>query len=264
MYNFLVDSHCHLNMLQEEKNLILEDVIKKSRESNVNIINNVATEIAEFDKVLAVTKDFDGVFATLGVHPSNITNEESVLSILKKYSQDDKVIGIGESGLEYHYEPFDKKAQKKNFEVHIEASRETKLPLVIHSREADEDMVEILKSEMKNGEFTFVLHSFSSGKDLCWTGLDLGGYVSLSGIVTFKNAESLRETIKNIPINRIILETDSPFLTPPPFRGQTNEPAYVKNIANYLVDFLKTDFNMLQSTTTENFLRLFNKVKYGI
>lgn len=261
MYNFLVDSHCHLNMLQDEKNLDLGDVVSRANSSGVGILNNIGTEIKEFENVLNTAKQFENVYASLGVHPSNILNGMETLDILRKYAKDEKVIGIGESGLEYFYEPVDKIQQKKNFEIHIEAARLENLPLVIHSRAADEDMIEILKSEMKNGEFKFVLHCFSSGKELCWTGLDLGGYVSISGIITFKNAEELRNIIKSVPLNRMLLETDSPFLAPTPFRGQTNEPSYIKNIVNYLVDFLKIDFNIIQESTTKSFITLFNKIK---
>ena len=261
MYDFLVDSHCHLNMLQDEKNLDLNDVIDNANKNGIKILNNIATEVKEFDGVLAVAKRFDNVYASLGVHPSNIVDGTPTLDILKRYAKDEKVIGIGESGLEYFYEPVDKIKQKKNFEIHIEVARQEKLPLIIHSRSADKDMIDILKSEMKNGEFQFVLHCFSSGKELCWTGLDLGGYISISGIVTFKNANDLRDIIKDVPLNRMLLETDSPFLTPTPFRGQTNEPLHVKNIVNYLVDFLKINFNIIQDTTTKSFITLFNKVK---
>ena len=261
MYNFLVDSHCHLKNLRDEESLNLNNVIKDANDNGVKIINNIATEISEFDDVLNIAKNFKNVYATIGVHPSSIVDNTNTYDILKKFSKDEKVIGIGESGLEYHYEPIDKMQQRKNFEIHIEVARTEKLPLVIHSREADNDMIDILKSEMKNGEFKFVLHCFSSGKELCWTGLDLGGYISLSGIITFKNANDLREIVKNIPLNRILIETDSPFLAPVPFRGSVNEPKYVRNIANYLVDFLKIDFNILEETTTKSFVRLFNKVK---
>lgn len=261
MYNFLVDSHCHLKSLRDEKELNLSKVIEDANNNNVAIINNIATEISEFDDVISIANSFKNVYASIGIHPSNITDEINVLNILKEYAKKEKVIGIGESGLEYFYEPVDKIKQRKNFEVHIEVARSEKLPLVIHSRSADEDMIDILKSEMKNGEFSFVLHCFSSGKELCWTGLDLGGYISLSGIVTFKKADDLRNIIKNVPLNRILLETDSPYLAPVPFRGQINEPKYIKNIANYLVDFLKIDFNIIQETTTKSFVTLFNKIK---
>ena len=262
MYNFLVDSHCHLKTLRDERDLDLNDVVKEANDNGVRIINNIAVETSEFDDVLNIAKSFKNVYASLGVHPSNIIDGEDVFNILKQYAKEEKVIGVGESGLEYFEEPLvDKAKQKKNFEIHIEIARTEKLPLIIHSRNADADMIDILKSEMKNGEFTFELHCFSSGKELCWTALDCGGYISLSGISTFKNANDLREIIKNVPLNRILLETDAPYLAPVPFRGKINEPKYIKNIADYLVDFLKIDFNIIQETTTKSFVSLFNKVK---
>ena len=260
MYNFLVDSHCHLNMLSQESNRNIEDIILKAKENDVKILNNISTEESEFDSIINISEKFDNIYSTIGIHPSNIESNIISLDKLLLYSKNKKVIAIGESGLEYHYEPIDKIKQKKSFEIHIEAARKSNIPLVIHSRNADDDMIDILKSEMKNGDFKFVLHCFSSGEKLCWTGLDLGGYISLSGIVTFKNADELRGIIKNVPLKNIILETDSPFLAPIPFRGKVNEPANVKNIANYLVDFLKIDFNILEDYTTRNFITLFNKV----
>ena len=261
MYDFLVDSHCHLNVLQDEKNLDINDVVNRANENGVKILNNIATKIEDFDNILTVANKFDNVYASLGVHPSDIIDRTPTLEILKKYAKNEKVIGIGESGLEYFYEPIDKVKQKKNFEIHIEVARQEKLPLIIHSRSADNDMIDILKSEMKNGEFKFVLHCFSSGKELCWTGLDLGGYISISGIATFKNANNLREIIKDVPLDRMLVETDSPYLAPTPFRGQINEPYHVKDIVNYLVDFLKIDYNILQNITTKSFISLFSKVK---
>jgi len=262
MYNFLIDSHCHLTTLEEEKNMKAEDVVKNAQDNGIKIINNIATSEDEFERVLQTSKRFDNVYASIGVHPSNIGRDFCKLDKLIEYSKSEKVIGIGETGFEYFCEPIvDKNKQKKNLEIHIEACRKTNLPLIIHTRNADEDMIDILKSEMKNGEFKFLLHCFSSGKELCWTALDLGGFISLSGIVTFKNANDLRNIIRDIPLNKIMLETDSPFLAPAPFRGKINEPAYVKNIVEYLVDFLKKDFNIIQENTTRNFFSLFSKAK---
>ncbi|HSQ97891.1 MAG TPA: TatD family hydrolase [Rickettsiales bacterium] len=262
MYNYLIDSHCHLNTLEDEKGLLVSDIVEKANQNQVKIINNISTEVEEFVKVLNVAEKYENVYATIGIHPSNIKNVDMSLNELLSYASNKKVIAFGETGLEYNCEPItDKTKQKKNFEIHIEACRQANLPLVIHSRDADNDMIDMLKSEMKNGEFRFVLHCFSSSKDLCWTGLDLGGFISLSGIITFKNANELRNIIKDVPLDRIFLETDSPYLAPTPFRGQINEPAYVKNIAEYLVDFLKKDYINIQEITTKNFLKLFNKVK---
>jgi TatD DNase family protein len=262
MYCYFVDSHCHLNILEEENRMSLHDIIEKANQNQVKIINNVSTEVCEFDKVLSIAEKYQNVYATIGIHPSNVSNVSISLDKLLTYSQNEKVIAFGETGLEYFCEPIvDKCKQKKNFEIHIEACRKANIPLVIHSRSADKDTIDILKSEMKNGEFRFVIHCFSSSKELCWTGLDLGGFISLTGIITFKKSEELRNIIKDVPLNRILLETDSPCLAPIPFRGQINQPAYIKNIAEYLVDFLQIDYKIIQDTTTRNFFRLFNKAK---
>jgi TatD DNase family protein len=260
MKDFLVDSHCHLNMLLE-KGYNIKDILRKADGSNVKIMQSICTEIGEFEKILKLARQNNNIYCSVGIHPEGIKDKIITVKELVEKSQDKNVIGIGEVGLEYHYDNSSKDMQKKNFEVHIEASRQTALPLIIHSRDADKDMMEILDSEMKNGEFPFVLHCFSSGKELAFKGLDLGGYISLSGIITFKNAKKLREIIKDIPLDRLMLETDAPYLCPEPKRGQINEPAYVDYIAKYLVDFLKISYKDICSTTTENFLRLFNKVK---
>lgn len=256
--SFLVDSHCHLNMLQEH-DLDIDSVVKEAWKSDVKIILNISTDMNEFDDILKLSDKYPNVYCSVGVHPEYTETQITAKELVEK-SENKNVIGIGEVGLEYHFPPFDKDEQKKNFEIHIEASRQTGLPLIVHSRDADEDMIEILESETKNGPFPFILHCFTSGKELAYKGLDLGGYISLSGIITFKNAKELREIAKNIPLHRILLETDAPFLSPEPKRGQVNKPAYVKYIAEYLVDFLKVSYNDIQKVTTENFLNLFKKV----
>jgi len=257
----LIDSHCHLNMLLEKEGYEINSILRNAKESDIQIMQNICTSIEEFDDVLKLSEKYDNIYCSIGVHPESIGEKIITVEEIVEKSKNKNVIGIGEVGLEYHYEPIDKIKQKKNFEVHIEACRRTALPLIIHSREADNDMIEMLDSEMKNGKFSFVLHCFSSGKELAYKGLDLGGYISLSGIVTFKNAKELREIVKDVPLNRIMLETDSPYLCPEPKRGQINEPAHVEYIAEYLVDFLKIPYKDICSTTTENFLKLFNKVK---
>lgn len=261
MKDFLVDSHCHLNMLLEKEGYEMDSILKKAQDNNVKIIQNICTSIEEFDEVLKLSQQYENIYCSLGIHPEYIGEGLITVEELVVKSKDKNVIGIGEVGLEYHYEPMDKVKQKKNFEVHIETCRQTALPLIIHSRDADKDMIEMLESEMKNGEFSFILHCFSSSRELAYKGLDLGGYISLSGIITFKNAKKLREIVKDVPLDRLILETDAPYLCPEPKRGQINEPAYVNYIAKYLVDFLKIPYKDICSKTTENFLKLFNKVR---
>jgi TatD DNase family protein len=257
----LIDSHCHINMLLEKEGYAIESILKNAKDNDVGIMQNICTSIEEFDAVLKLAQKYENIYCSIGVHPESIGEKIITSEELIAKSKDKKVIGIGEVGFEYHYEPLDKVKQKKNFEVHIEASRKTGLPLIVHSRDADEDMIEILDNEMKNGNFSFVLHCFLSGKKLAYKGLDLGGYISLSGVITFKNAKELRDIVKDIPLERLLLETDAPFLSPEPKRGQINEPRNIKYIANYLVDFLRISFNDIATKTTNNFLHLFNKVK---
>jgi TatD DNase family protein len=257
MFDFLVDSHCHLNMLQNERQLNLEAVVADAVKNGVKLINNIGTHPEEFDEILEVANKFKEVYASLGVHPTEIGNEIIDIEVLRKYLQQNKVIGIGETGLDYHYEPFDKRKQAKNFEIHIELARQEKKPLIVHSRDADEAMIEILQSEMKNGEFKFILHSFSSGEKLHRTALDLGGFISLSGMLTFKNAENIRNIARNTPINNLLIETDAPFLAPEPFRGQTNTPAFVRNTAEFLMVLFNLHFDEFQNITTKNFINLF-------
>jgi TatD DNase family protein len=235
----------------------VKTIVENALKNNVNIINDIGTTLKEFDKTLQFTKNFECVYASLGIHPTEIDELVSI-DVLKKYILQDKVIGVGECGLDYHYDGYDKVKQKQNFEIHIELARQTNKPLIIHSRDADIDMIDILKSEMKNGEFKFLLHSFTSGKELFNTGLDLDGYFSLSGIITFKNAEEVRNIVKDVPLNKLLVETDAPFLAPVPYRGKTNQPSYVRNTAEYLADFFKKDFMEFQSMTTGNFLKLFS------
>lgn len=263
MYNFLIDSHCHLNFLIEQ-GVDIDNIIKSAKNNNVNIINNICTKISEIEDILQLSNKFENVYCSIGQHPEEIENNIITIENILQYTNNEKVIAIGETGLDYHYRNDNKIEQKKNFETHIEASRTSKLPLIIHSREADVDMIDILNNEMKNGSFKFVLHCFSSSKELAFKGLDLDGYISFSGILTFKNAVELQDIAKNIPLNKIIIETDSPYLAPVPFRGKINQPCYVKNVAEFLANLLNKDFNIIQYTTTENCLKLFNKINYKI
>lgn len=260
MYNFLIDSHCHLNFLAEH-GLDVNDIISLAKGNGVNIINNVCTKVSEFEDILQLTNRFDGVYCSIGQHPEEIEGGIADIEKLLQYANNEKVVAIGETGLDYHYRNDNKIEQKRNFEIHIEASRKLQLPLIIHSRDADSEMMDILSSEMNNGDFKFVLHCFSSSKELAFKGLDLDGYISFSGILTFKNAVELQSIAKNIPLNKIIVETDSPYLAPVPFRGRVNQPCYVKNVVEYLAVLLSVDFEKIQCLTTENCLKLFNRIK---
>jgi TatD DNase family protein len=245
-----------------EEGINLDEIIQRAKANNVNIIQNICSSMLDFPAILKITEKYKGVYASVGLHPENLHSEPAITTEeLIKHSKHPKVIGIGETGLDYHYKGYNKKLQHKNFEQHIEASRKTKLPLIIHTRDADKDMQETLESETKNGEFPFLLHCFTSGKELAFKGLDLGGYISVSGIITFKNAKELQELVKKIPLDKLMVETDAPFLAPVPNRGKTNEPAYVMYTAEHLAKLKSVDYSKIIEVTTSNFLKLFNKVE---
>ena len=262
MYDFLVDSHCHLKYICEEHNMTEAEVIKDANDNGVKILNNISADMDEIDDLLETSRKYGNVYLTIGQHPENVRKGiPTVENLLKIIDENSKIIGVGETGLDYHFDNDNetKKLQRENFLIHIEAVRKSKLPLVIHSRDCDEDMIEILEAEQKKGEFKFLLHCFSSGAELAYKSLDLGGYVSFSGILTFKNAVDIQEIAKNIPLNKILVETDAPYLAPVPLRGKTNVPANVKYVAKFLANLLNKDFSEIQSATTENFFRLFRR-----
>ena len=259
-YNFLIDSHCHLNRCEENAFYILEELIINASKNNVRLLHNICTERNDIPFLLKAMENYDNIYSSIGLHPENVDDEGFTVAELLKYTENyEKIISIGEVGLDYHYGIGNIPRQKENFETHIEAARQSKLPLVIHSRDADEDMIDMLKSEMKNGEFQFVLHCFCSGEKLAYTGLDLGGLISLSGIVTFKNSRELQEIAKKIPLDRMLLETDAPFLAPVPLRGKTNQPANVKYVAEFLSGLLNVEYDEIAMKTTENFLNYFKR-----
>lgn len=255
MENFLIDTHCHLNLLEHD--LASDLIVENARRNNVKILNNICTNVYEMSKILDMSNRYDNVFCSVGHHPDELSNKAIKLEDLLLYTANSKVVAIGESGLDYHYSRENRTKQLINFELHIQASRETNLPLIIHSRDSDFDMIDVLESEIKNGHFNFVLHCFSSGEELAYRGLDLGGFISISGIVTFKNANELRSIVKNIPIDRMLVETDAPYLAPVPFRGYINQPAYVGYTAEYLSELLSLDYKEFCSITTRNATNLF-------
>lgn len=259
--DFFVDSHCHLDVLVREHGRDIGEIITKAEEAGVAVYNNVCTRISDYEYIRNMAGFSKKIFMSVGIHPEHSAEESVTVGELVKMASDRKVIGIGEVGLEYYHKPIDESVQKKNFEVHIEACRQTELPLIIHSRDADSDMIDILKSEMKNGDFSFLLHCFSSGRELAYTALDLGGYISLSGIVTFKNAKDLQDIVKDLPPASLMLETDSPYLSPVPFRGHINEPAHLKSTGEFLAQFLDIPVDEIKNITTGNFFKLFKKAK---
>lgn len=254
----LVDSHCHLNFPDFSDDL--EQVIAKAKMAGVGVMQTICTKMGEFEDVYAIAERNDGIFCSVGVHPHDSGKQKIIISqdIIERTSRK-KVIGIGETGLDYYYEHSDRELQKQSFIEHIKAARETDLPLIIHTREAEEDTINILKQEISDGFFKFLIHCFTSSKQLADIVVSLGGYISLSGIITFKNAQKIRDAIIDVPLDRILIETDSPFLAPIPHRGQRNEPSFVVQVNKTLAQIKNISEDECAKITTENFFRLFDK-----
>jgi TatD DNase family protein len=255
----LVDSHCHLDFPDFAAEL--DQVVARAVGAGVGTMVTISTRVRRFDAVRAVAERFANVFCSVGTHPHNAHEELDVTADdLVRIAEHPKVVAIGEAGLDYHYDNSPREAQRAGFLTHIAAARATGLPLVIHAREADADLAAILQEESKKGAFPAVLHCFSSGRGLAETGVALGHYVSFSGILTFKNAQEIRDIARDLPENRLLVETDAPYLAPPPHRGKRNEPAFVVETAAVLAQVRGVSREAIAERTTENFFRLFAKV----
>ncbi len=254
----IVDSHCHLDFPQFCTDI--SDVIRRAEEANVFRMVTICTKPGRLRDSQQIAEKFDAVCYAVGVHPHYASTEPAVtVDELVGHSRHPKMVAIGETGLDYHYTVETADAQKSSLQVHIEASRQTGLPLIIHSRDADEDIGDILSAEFRNGPFSCVMHCFSSGQRLATLALDLGFYLSMSGIITFKNAEALRSIFRSVPPDRILIETDAPYLAPTPWRGKRNEPAMVARVASEGATLLGLDRLEFAARTTANFNRLFSK-----
>lgn len=256
---FLVDSHCHLDFdaFDEER----DEIIDRAHAAGVQRMVTICTRVRQFERIYAVAQSYDSVFCSVGTHPHNAGEETDVTTKdLLELAAKPKVVAIGEAGLDYFYDHAPRDAQADGLRVHIDAARQIGLPLVIHSRDADADMEAILRDEMDKGSFKAVLHCFSSGRDLALAGIELGLYVSFSGIVTFKKSQELRDLAAELPEDRILVETDAPYLAPTPHRGQRNEPAYTVETAKIVAEARGVTYPELAARTTENFFRLFDRV----
>lgn len=254
----LIDSHCHLDFesLSEDRSGVLERMAAAGVAGCVTI----STRIKRFDDIKAIAEAHDNVWCSVGTHPHNADEETDITTEqIIALAEHPKCVAIGEAGLDYHYDYGSPMAQAKGFRRHIAAARETGLPLVIHTRSADADTASILQEEHEKGAFPFILHCFSSGEELARRGLELGGYVSFSGILTFKNAEEIRKVAAFVPNDQLLVETDAPYLAPVPHRGQSNEPAYVALTAQKLAYIRGVEFERIVELTGHNFARLFSK-----
>ena len=254
----LIDSHCHLNYegLVERQ----DEVLQNARERGVEGFLNISTRQREWGDIVALAEREPDVWASVGVHPHEADAHPDLgAAALVEGADHPRVIAIGECGLDYYYDKSDRSAQRERFAAHIEAGRQTGLPLVVHTRDAEQDTAEMLGEAVRQGGVTGVLHCFTGSADLARTALDLGFYISLSGIVTFKNAADLQATAKWLPPDRMLVETDSPFLAPVPHRGQKCEPAFVADTASFVAGLRGEEPEELAETTTANFFKLFNK-----
>ncbi|HEU0070436.1 MAG TPA: TatD family hydrolase [Alphaproteobacteria bacterium] len=257
----LVDSHCHLDYADYGADR--DDVMRRARLAGVGTMLTISTKLSAFPAVRAVAEQYPDVFCTVGVHPHEAASEgpDADAAKLVALAAHPRVVGIGETGLDYYYEHAPRAAQGDSFRAHIAASRETQLPLIVHTRDADDDTIAILKEEQGKGAFPGLLHCFSSGRKMAETALEQGFYISFSGILTFKNAVAVREVAQMVPLDRLLIETDAPYLAPVPNRGKRNEPAFVAHTAQTLADMRGLSLSELGDITTENFFRLFTKAQ---
>jgi TatD DNase family protein len=254
----LVDSHCHLNY----KGLVEQqaDVLARARAGGVMAMLNISTRESEWDEVVGLAEQETDIWASVGIHPHEADSHTGVdAAKLIARAQNPRVIGIGESGLDYYYDKSDRAQQRSSFREHIVAARETGLPIIVHTRDAEDDTAQMLSEEMALGSYTGVIHCFTASADFARKALDLGFYISLSGIVTFKNAADLQDVAKWLPADRMLVETDAPFLAPVPHRGKTGEPGFVADTARFVANLRGEGEDALAAQTSDNFYRLFSK-----
>ena len=259
----LIDSHCHLDFPDFAAEL--DAVVARARAAGIERMVTISTRVRRFDALLAIAERFSDVYCSVGTHPHYAHEELDITAAdLVARTRNAKVVALGEAGLDYHYDNSPREAQERGFRTHIAAARKTGLPLVIHSRDADEDTARILEEEMGKGAFPAVLHCFTGGPDLARRAIALGHFISFTGILTFKNSAALRAIAAELPAERILVETDAPYLAPGKFRGKRNEPAYVVEVAKVLADARGVSLEEISRQTTENFFRLFSKVPQSV
>ena len=256
----LVDSHCHLDF--PDFGPEQAEIVERARAAGVETMVTISTRIRRYAQITAIAEAYPDVWCSVGTHPHNAGEEDGITTDeIVRLSAHPKCVAIGEAGLDYFYDKAPRDAQARGFRAHIAAARETGLPLVIHARDADADVEAILRAETGKGAFPFVLHCFSSGERLAKAGIELGGYVYFSGILTFPKSTELRDIAATLPHDRLLVETDAPYLAPPPHRGKRNEPAFVVNTARVLAQTLNVSEAEIADITTANFFRLFSKAR---
>jgi TatD DNase family protein len=255
----LIDSHCHLDFPDFADDL--DAIVGRASEAGVGRIVTISTRVRRLGALLDIAARFPNVYCSVGTHPHQADEEDGIAAEeLIELTRHPKVVALGEAGLDYFYEHGSRQAQERGFRAHIQAARATGLPLVIHTREADEDCGRILQDEMAKGSFRAVLHCYTGGRELAMKAIDMGLSISFTGILTFKKSQALRDLAAELPADRIMVETDSPYLAPGKFRGKRNEPSYVVEVARVLAETRGVSLQEISAQTTENFFRLFSKV----
>lgn len=256
--NSFIDSHCHLNFPQFKDNL--DEIIKRATNSGVKKMITISIKLSQINDLEYISNKYSQVYNSVGIHPHECINYKDLsIDDLLQYTKNPKCVGIGETGLDFYYENSPKNLQSNIFSLHIDAARRSNLPLIVHTRNADKETITILEKEMRKGEFSGLIHCFSAGKELAERAIDLGLYISLSGIVTFNKANDLRNLVKKLPLERLLIETDSPYLAPVPYRGKCNEPSYITYTADFLAKLLNITLDELAQKTTKNFHDIFKK-----
>ena len=255
----IIDSHCHLNYSND--GIPLKEIISNARDSNIGLILNIATKPNEFDSIINTSTLYDEVYFTLGVHPHEASNlSDDVIKKIHINANNKKFIGIGETGLDYYYNNSDKSTQISSFEKQIEISQNLSIPLVIHMRSAEDDTLKIIRKKIKEKKFNGVIHCFTGTKKFADEIIDLGFYISASGVITFKKSFDLRDIFATIPDDKILAETDSPYLSPEPLRGKMNQPSHILHTLKKLAEIRKTNYDKIVELTKNNFLNLFQKI----
>tara|TARA_B100001250_G_scaffold315017_1_gene277248 strand:+ start:158 stop:934 length:777 start_codon:yes stop_codon:yes gene_type:complete len=256
----IIDSHCHLTY--EPMSSSLDETIRRANKDGVKYLLTISTEDKSFKNILEIVENYNSVYGTYGIHPHEAKKHKTIKSsyIVEKVKKNKKIIGIGESGLDFYYNHSEKKDQISSFLEHIDASQKLNLPLIVHTRSAEDDTLEILKKATQKKDLKILIHCFTGTKEFAFKLLDIGAYISASGVVTFKKSKELAETFKEIPTNRILVETDSPYLAPEPLRGKPNEPSYITHTVRFLSVLKNISYEKFSESTTQNFFNLFGKL----
>ena len=256
----IIDSHCHLTY--EPMSSSLKETIRRANNDGVKYLLTISTEDKSFNNILDIVDNYSSVYGTYGIHPHEAKKHKKIKSdyIVEKVNKNKKIIGIGESGLDFYYNHSEKKDQISSFLEHIDASQKVNLPLIVHTRSAEYDTLEILKKATQKKDLKILIHCFTGTKEFAFKLLDIGAYISASGVVTFKKSKELAKTFKEIPTSRILVETDSPYLAPEPLRGKPNEPSYITHTVRFLSELRNVSYEKFSDSTTENFFNLFGKL----